>query len=192
MTKKNIAALLTSLLILATLIFSSCAREGFTEQVQAPMPEDASLIVIDKSGNALPIVFRFSREDNGVNYYREAKGEELTREEIVQSLTPQGMTVEEVGEIWGTSITDVFALFTTAQLTEPAEIGGEAIPGAASNAALIYDMWKTLTTGPSAARDNPRGLLGGTLPDKTMSRKLFDFLEQRKQQAMATGNITKY
>jgi hypothetical protein len=99
--------------------------------------------------------------------------------------------VEEVGEIWGTSITDVFALFTTAQLTEPAEIGGVAIHGAASNAALIYDTWKTLTTGPQAARDNPRGLLGGTLPDKTMSRKLFDFLEQRKQQAMATGNITK-
>jgi len=190
MTRKSITALLTSFLILASLIFSSCAREEFTEQVQPPMPEDSSLIVIDKSGNALPTVFRFSREDNGVNYYLDAKGEELTREDIVQSLTPEGMRVEEVGKIWGTSITEVFALFTTAQLTEPAEIGGVAIHGAASNAALIYDMWKTLTTGPSAARDNPRGLLGGTLPDKTMSRKLFDFLEQRKQQAMATGSIT--
>ena len=192
MTRKKIAALLTSLLILATLIFSSCAREAFTEQVPLPLPNDASLIVIDKSGNALPNVFRFSHEDNGVNYYRDAEGKELTREEIVQSLTPEGMRVEKVGEIWGTSISEVFALFTTKQLTEPAEIGGVAIHGAASNAALIYDMWKTLTTGPSAARDNPRGLLGGTLPDKTMSRKLFDFLEQRKQQASATGNFTKY
>jgi hypothetical protein len=191
MPRKNVAAsLLTSFLILASLVFSSCAREAFTEQVQQPLPEDASLIVIDKSGNALPIVFRFSREDDGVNFYLNTQGQELTRQEIVQSLTPEGMRVEEVSEIWGTSITDVFALFTLAQLTEPAEIGGVAIHGAASNAALIYYMWKTLTTGPSDARDNPRGLLGGTLPDKDMSRKLFDFLEQRKQQATATGNVT--
>jgi hypothetical protein len=174
MKSKKVAALFAAFLILASLLFSSCATEDGSEQVQPPMAAGASLIVIDRSGNALPIVFRFSREESGVKYYLD-NGKELTREEIQSSLTPEGMRVEEVGEIWGASIADVFALFTPAQLSE------RNSGGAASNAALLYDMWESLTSGPPEMRENPRGILEGLVPNKDMCDIVFDFLEQRKQ-----------
>jgi hypothetical protein len=174
MESKKVAALFAAFLIMASLLFPSCATEDGSEQVQPPMAAGASLIVMDSSGNALPIVFRFSRAENGVKYYLD-NGEELTLEEIQSSLTPEGMRVEGVGEIWGTSIVDVFALFTPAQLSE--RNGG----GAASNAALIYDMWESLTSGPLEIRENPRAMLAGLVPNKDMCNIVFDFLEQRKQ-----------
>jgi hypothetical protein len=174
MESKKVAALFAAFLILASLLFSSCATEDGSEQVQPPMAAGASLIVIDRSGNALPIVFRFSREESGVKYYLD-NGKELTREEIQSSLTPEGMRVEEVGEIWGASIADVFALFMPAQLSE------RNSGGAASNAALLYDMWECLTTGPLEIRENPRGILEGLVPNIAMRPIVLDFLEQRKQ-----------
>lgn len=174
MENKKVAALFAALLILAGLLFSSCATQEGREQVQPPLAAGASLIVIDSSGNALPIVFRFSRAENGVNYYLD-NGKELTREEIQSSLNPEGESVEEVGEIWRTSVTDVFALLTPAQLSE------RNSRRAASNAALIYDMWKCLTRGPAEIRENPRAMLAGLVTNIDMRDKVFDFLEQRKQ-----------
>ena len=178
MKSKKAAALLAIFLILAGLLFSSCATQESGEQVQPPMAAGASLIVIDSSGNALPIVFRFSRAENGVKYYLD-NGEELTREEIQSSLNPEGESVEEVGEIWGTSVADVFALFTPAQLSE------RNSRRAASNAALIYDMWKCLTSGPPEIRVNPRAILAGLVPNKDMCNIVFNFLEQRKQSSLS-------
>ncbi len=174
MRSKRLAALFAIFLILASLLFTSCASKGGAAQVQPPTTTGASLIVIDSSGNALPIVFSFSREVNGVNYYL-SDGKELTREEILSSLEPQGMTVAEVSEIWGTSIADVFALFTPTQLYEKNSRGD------APNAALIYDMWQCLTNGPPEIRENPRAILDGMVPNIAMRGKVFDYLEQRKQ-----------
>lgn len=178
MESKRVAALFAAFLILASLLFSSCATQEGSEQGQPPMAAEASLIVIDSSGNALPIVFRFSRAENGVKYYLD-NGEELTREEIQSSLTPEGESVEEVGEIWGTSVADVFALFTPAQLSE------RNSRRAASNAALLYDMWECLTRGPAEIRENPPAMLAGLLPNKDMRGKVFDFLEKQKQSSFS-------
>jgi hypothetical protein len=177
MRSKRLAALFAIFLILVSLLFTSCASKEGSAQVQPLTTTGASLIVIDSSGNALPIVFRFSPEPevNGVKYYLDDDGKELTREEILSSLEPQGMTVAEVSEIWGTSIADVFALFTSAQL------GERNSRGDATNAALIYDMWQCLTNGPPEIRDNPRAILDGLVPNIDMRGKVFDFLEQRKQ-----------
>jgi hypothetical protein len=173
MESKRVAALFAAFLILAGLLFSSCATLE-TGEVQLPLSAGASLIVIDSSGNALPIVFRFSRAENGVNYYL-CNSEELTLGEIQSSLSAEGMGVEAVGEIWGTSVADVFALFTPAQLSE------RNSRRAASNAALLYDIWKCLTTGPAEIRENPGPMLEGLVPNKTMRPIVLDFLEQRKQ-----------
>jgi len=178
MESKKVAALFAAFLILASLLFSSCATQEGSEQVQPPMTAEASLIVIDSSGNALPIVFRFSRAENGVKYYLD-NGEELTREEIQSSLNPEGESVEEVGEIWGTSVADVFALFTPAQLSE------RNSRRAASNAALLFDMWQCLTRGPAEIRENPPAMLAGLLPNKDMRGKAFDFLEKQKQSSFS-------
>jgi len=172
--KSKKAALFASFLILAGLLFTSCATEQGGAQVQPPTTAGASLIVIDSSGNALPVVFSFSRKVNGVKYYI-SDGKELTREEILNSLKAQGMTVEELSEIWGISIADVFALFTPAQLYE------KNSRGAATNAALLYDMWECLTTGPPEMRENPKGILEGLVPNEAMRPVVFDFLEQHKQ-----------
>lgn len=178
MKSKKAAALFAIFLILASLLFTSCATKQGSAQVQPPTTAGASLIVMDSSGNALPIVFSFSREVKGVKYYS-SDGKELTREEILSSLEPQGMTVEEVSEIWGTSIADVFALFTPAQLYE------RNSHGAATNAALLYDMWECLTTGPPEIRENPRAILEGLVPNIDMRGKVFDFLEQRKRSSFS-------
>jgi hypothetical protein len=178
MKSKKVAALFAAFLILASLLFSSCATEGGSEQVQPPMAAGASLIVIDSSGNALPIMFRFSRAESGVKYYLD-NGKELTRDDILSSLPPEGMRVEEVGEIWGTSIADVFALFT------PAQLSARNSGGAAGNAALLYDMWKCLTSGPPEIRENPRAILAGLVPNKDMCNIVFNFLEQRKQSSLS-------
>ena len=178
MKSKKVAALFAAFLIMASLLFTSCASKQGGAQVQSPTTTGASLIVMDSSGNALPIVFSFSREVNGVKYYLD-NGKELTREEIQSSLSAEGMRVEGVGEIWGTSIADVFALLTPAQLSE--RNGGRA----ASNAALIYDMWKCLTSGPLEIRENPRAMLEGLVPNKDMCAIVFDFLEQRKQSSFS-------
>jgi hypothetical protein len=175
MESKKVAALFSAFLILASLLFSSCATQESGEQVQPPVAAGDSLIVIDSSGNALPIVFS---AENGVKYYL-ANGEELTLEEIQSSLNAEGMRVEAVGEIWGTSVTDVFALLTPAQLSE------RNSGGAASNAALIYDMWKCLTRGPAEIRENPRAMLAGLVPNKDMCNIVFNFLEQRKQASLS-------
>jgi len=175
MESKRVAALFAAFLIMASLLFSSCATQEGSEQVPPPMAAGDSLIVIDSSGNALPIVFS---AENGVKYYLD-NGEELTLEEIQSSLNAEGMRVEAVGEIWGTSIADVFALFTPAQLSE------RNSRRAASNAALIYDMWKCLTSGPVEIRENPRAMLEGLVPNKTMRPVVFDFLEQRKQSSFS-------
>jgi hypothetical protein len=174
MESKKVAALFAAFLILASLLFSSCATQESGEQVQPPMAAGDSLIVIDSSGNALPIVFRFSRAENGVKYYLD-NGKELTREEIQSSLNSEGESVEAVGEIWGTSVTDVFALLTPAQLSE------RNSRRAATNATLLYDMWKCLTRGPAEIRENPRAMLAGLVTNIDMRDKVFDFLEQRKQ-----------
>lgn len=176
--KSKKAALFAIFLILASLLFASCATKQGSAQVQPPTTTGASLIVVDSSGNALPIVFSFSREVNGVKYYS-SDGKELTREEILRSLKAQGMTVEEVSEIWGTSIADVFALFTPAQLYE------RNSRGAAINAALIYDMWQCLTNGPPEIREDPRAILEGLVPNEEMRPVVFDFLEQRKQSSFS-------
>lgn len=178
MKSKKAAALFAIFLILASLLFTSCASKQGGAQVQSPASTGASLIVIDSSGNALPIVFSFSREVNGVQYYL-GDGKELTREEILSTLEPEGMTVAEVSEIWGISIADVFARFTPAQLYE------RNSRGAANNAALIYDMWQCLTNGPPEIRENPRGILEGLVPNKAMRPIVFDFLEQRKQSSFS-------
>jgi hypothetical protein len=171
-------ALFAIFLILASLLSTGCATKQGGAQVQPPTTAEASLIVIDSSGNALPIVFSFSREVNGVKYYLD-DGKELTKEEILSSLEPEGMTVAEVSEIWGTSIADVFALFTPAQLYE------KNSRGAASNAALLYDMWQCLTTGPPEIRENFRAILEGLVPNIAMRQIAFDFLEQRKQASLS-------
>jgi hypothetical protein len=173
MKSKKGVALFALFLILASLLFSSCATKGSVAQVQPPVTTGASLIVIDSSGNALPIVYSFSREENGVNYYL-SDGKELTKDKIMSSLEPQGMTVRYVSEIWGTSIADVFALFTSEQLYE------RNSRGAATNAALLYDLWDCLTNGPPEIRDHPRAILEGLVPNKSMHPVVFDFLEQRK------------
>jgi len=178
MKSKKAVALFAIFLILASLLFSSCAAQESGAQVQPPAAAGAALIVIDSSGNALPIVYPFSREKNGVNYYL-INGKELTREDIQSSLEPQGMTVREVSEIWGTSIADVFALFTSEQLHE------RNSRGAATNAALLYDMWYCLTNGPPEIRDNPRAILEGLVPNIDMRPVVFDFLEQRKQSSLS-------
>ncbi len=178
MESKKVAALFAIFLILAGLLFSSCATKEGGAQVQTPVTAGASLIVIDSSGNALPIVYPFSREKNGVNYYL-INGKELTREDTQSSLEPQGMTVRQVSEIWGTSVADVFALFTSEQLHE------RNSRGAATNAALLYDMWYCLTNGPPEIRDNPRAILEGLVPNIAMRQKVFDFLEQRKQASLS-------
>jgi hypothetical protein len=175
MERKKIAALFAILLILSSLLYSSCAVTGSAAQVQSPATAEASLIVIDSSGNALPIVYFFSREDNGVTYYFDASGKELTREEILSSLESQGMTVRYVSDIWGTSIAEVFSLFTSEQLYE------RNSRGAAINAALLYDLWDCLTDGPPEIRENPRAILEGLVPNITMRPIVFDFLEQRKE-----------
>ena len=175
--KSKKAAFFAIFLILASLLCVSCAAKRGGAQVQPPTTAGASLIVIDSSGNALPIVFSFSREANGVKYYL-IDGGELTREEILRSLEPEGETVAEVKEIWGSSIADVFALFTPAQLNE------RNSRGAATNAALLYDMWKCLTTGPPEIRENPRAILEGLVPNEAMRPVVFDFLEQRKQASL--------
>jgi hypothetical protein len=174
MKSKKGVALFALFLILASLLFSSCATKESVAQVQSPVTTGASLIVIDSSGNALPMVYPFSREENGVNYYLDASGRELTREDILSSLEPRGMTVRYVSDIWGTSIADVFALFTSEQLYE------KNSRGAAINAALLYDLWDCLTNGPPEIRDNPRAILEGLVPNKSMRPVVFDFLEQRK------------
>jgi len=178
MRSKKAATLFAIFLILASLLFTSCASKQGGAQVQPPVTTGASLIVMDSSGNALPIVFSFSREVNGVKYYL-GDGKELTREEILSSLEREDMTVAEVSEIWGTSIADVFALFTPAQLYE------RNSRGAAINAALIYDMWQCLTNGPPEIRDNPRAILEGLVPNIDMRGKVFDFLEQRKRSSFS-------
>ena len=89
MKSKKTAALFAIFLILASLLFTSCATKQGSAQVQPPTTTGASLIVIDSSGNALPIVFSFSREVNGVKYYL-SDGKELTREEILSSLERPG------------------------------------------------------------------------------------------------------
>lgn len=178
MKSKKTVALFAVFLILASLLFSSRAAQKSGAQVQPPAAAGASLIVIDSSGNALPIVYPFSREENGVNYYL-IDGKELTREDISSSLESQGMTVREVSEIWGTSIADVFAFFTSEQLHE------RNSRGAATNAALLYDMWQCLTNGPPEIRDNPRAILEGLVPNINMRPVVFDFLEQRKQSSLS-------
>jgi len=167
-------ALFAILLILASLLSTGCTIKQGGAQVQYPTPKECSLIEIDSSGNALPIVFSFSRELNGMKYYL-SDGKELTKQEILSNLEPQGMTVDEVSEIWGTSIADVFALFTPAQLYE------RNSRGAASNAALLYDMWRCLTNGPPEIREDPRAILEGLVPNEAMRPVVFDFLEQRKK-----------
>jgi hypothetical protein len=174
MKSKKLAALFAILLILASLLFSSCAATESAAQVQPPATAEASLIVIDSAGNALPIVYSFSREVNGVTYYTDASGKELTREDILSSLEPQGMTVRYVSDIWGTSIAEVFSLFTSEQLYE------RNSRGAAINAALLYDLWDCLTNGPPEIRENPRAILEGLVPNKTMRPIVFNFLAQRK------------
>jgi len=178
MKSKKVEALFAIFLIMASLLFSSCDTQEGGEQVQPSLTVGASLIVMDSSGNALPIVFRFSRAENGMKYYLD-NGEELTREEIQNSLSGEGMRMEGVGEIWGTSIADVFALFTPAQLSE------RNSRRAASNAALLYDMWECLTSGPAEIRENPAAMLAGLVPNKTMRPIVFDFLEQRKQSSLS-------
>ncbi len=178
MKSKKVTALFAAFLIMASLLFSSCASKQGGAQVQPPTTIGASLIVMDSSGNALPIVFSFSRAENGMKYYLD-NGKELTREEIQSSLNLEGESVEGVGEIWGTSIADVFALFTPAQLSE------RNSRRAASNAALLYDMWECLTSGPAEIRENPGAMLAGLVPDKTMRPIVFDFLEQRKQASIS-------
>ena len=177
MKSKKVAALFAFFLILASLLFASCAAKQVGAQVQSPMMTRASLIVIDSSGNALPIVFRLSREENGVKYYSD-NGKELTREEILGILNP-GMRVEEVSEIWRTSIADVFALFTLEQLSE------RSLCGAAANAATIYDMWECLTNGPPKIREYPRAILAGLVPNIDMRDKVFDFLEKQKRSSFS-------
>jgi predicted small secreted protein len=178
MESKKAAALIAILLILASLLFTSCATKQGGAQVQPPTTTGASLIVIDNSGNALPIVFSFSREVNGVKYYLD-NGKELTKEEILSSLEPRGMTVAEVSEIWGISIADVFALFTTEQLS------GRSLPAAATYAAAIYDMWECLTNGPPEVREYPRAVLAGLVPNIDMRDKVFDFLEKQKKSSVS-------
>jgi hypothetical protein len=174
MESKKLTALFALLLILASLLFSSCATKGSVAQIQPPIPAGASLIVIDSSGNALPIVFSFSREENGVNYYL-SDGKELTKEEILSTLEPQGMTVKYVSEIWDTSITDLFALFT------PEQLYARNSRGTATNAALLYDLWDTLTNGPPEVREHPREILDGLVPDKSMRSIAYAYIEQRKE-----------
>ncbi len=178
MNSKKAAALFVAFLILASLLLSGCAARESSEQLQPSLAARASLIVIDSSGNALPIVFRFARVENGVKYYLD-NGKELTREEIQSNLLLEGESVEEVGEIWRTSITDVFALFTPAQLSE------KNSRRAASNAALLYDMWKCLTLGPAQIRENPRAMMAGLVPNIDMFDIVFSFLEQRKQASLS-------
>jgi len=174
MGNKKTAVLFSVLLILASPLLSSCSTKAGGAQVQFPTDTEASLIVIDSSGNALPIVFSFSREVDGVKYYL-SDGKELTKQEILSSPELQGMTVAEVSEIWGTSLADLFALFTAEQLYE------RNSRGAASNAALLYDMWECLTTGPPEIREDPRAILEGLVPNEAMRPVVFGFLEQRKQ-----------
>lgn len=178
MKSKKTAVLFAIFLILVSLLVTSCATKQGSAQVQPPTTTGASLIVIDSSGNALPIVFSFSREVNGVRYYVD-NGKELTKEEILSSLEPQGMTVVEVSEIWGISIADVFALFTPAQLSE------RNSRGAASNAALLYDMWQCLTNGPPEIREYPRAILAGLVPNIDMRAKVFNFLEKQKKSSVS-------
>jgi predicted small secreted protein len=173
MKSKKIIALFGLFLILASLLLSSCATKEGVAQAQTPATAEASLIVIDSAGNALPIVYSFSREVNGMNYYL-SDGKELTKQEILSTLEPQGMTVRYVSEIWNTSITDVFALFTTEQLY------ARNSRGAATNAALLYDLWDCLTNGPPEIREHPREILDGLVPNINMRLIVFDFLEQRK------------
>jgi len=165
------------LLILASLLSTGYTAKQSGAQVQPQTAAQTSLIVIDSSGNALPIVFSFSREVNGVKYYL-SDGRELTKEEILSSLEAQGMTVAEVSEIWDTSIADLFDLFTPAQLYE------RSSRGAAKNAALLYDMWQCLTNGPSEIREDPRAILEGLVPNEAMRPVVFDFLEQRKHASL--------
>ena len=167
-------ALFAICLILVSLISTGCTIKQGGAQVQLPTTTESSLIVIDSYGNALPIVFSFLREVKGVKYYL-SDGKELTKEEILSSLEPQGMTLAEVSEIWDTSIADVFALFAPAQLYE------RNSRGAASNAALLYDMWQCLTNGPPEIREDPRAILEGLVPNEVMRPVVFDFLEQRKK-----------
>ena len=171
--KSKKVALFAILLILASLLSTGCTAKQGSAQVQYSTTTLTSLVVIDSSGNALPIVFRFTREVNGVKYYM-YEGRELTKEEILSSLKGQNMTVAEVNEIWGTSLADVFARFTTTQLYK------RECHGAATNAALLYDMWQCLTTGPAEIRENPRAILEGLVPNEVMRPVVFDFLEQCK------------
>jgi len=165
------------LLILASLLSSGCTAKQSGAQVQSLATTGDSLIVIDASGNALPIVFRFSRQVSSVKYYQ-SDGKEQTKQEISSSLEAQGMTAEEVNGIWGTSIADLFNLFTHTQLYE------RSSRGAASNAALLYDMWQCLTNGPSEIREDPGAILEGLVPNETMRPVVFDFLEQRKHASL--------
>jgi len=181
MRSKRLPALFAILLILASLLSASCATKQGGAQVRLPTTTGASLIVIDSSGNALPIVFSFSREVNGVKYYL-SDGKELTKAEILSSLEPQGMTVAEVSEIWGISIADVFALFIPAQLYE------RNSRGAASNAALLYDMWECLTNGPPKIREYPRAILAGLVPNIDMRDKVFNFLEKQKRSSSVNNS----
>jgi hypothetical protein len=174
MESKKVIALFVLLLILASLLSSGCATKGSVAQVQPPVPAGASLIVIDSSGNALPIVFSFSREENGVNYYL-SDDKELTKEEILSTLEPQGMTVKYVSEIWDTSITDLFALFT------PEQLYARNSRGTATNAAMLYDLWDCLTNGPPEIREHPREILDGLVPNKSMRSIAYAYIEQRKE-----------
>ncbi len=174
MGSKKLAALFGLFLILASLLFSSCATTGSVAQVHPPPPAGASLIVIDSSGNALPIVFPFSREENGVNYYL-SDGKEVTKQEILSTLEPQGMTVRYVSDIWDTSITDLFALFT------PEQLYARNSRGTATNAALLYDLWDSLTNGPPQMREHPREMLDGLIPNKSMRSIAYAYIEQRKE-----------
>jgi hypothetical protein len=181
MKSKKAAALFAFFLILASLLFTSCASKQGGAQAQPPTTTGASLIVIDNSGNALPVVFSFSREVNGVKYYLD-NGKELTKEEILSSLEPQGMTVAEVSEIWNTSIADVFALFTREQLSR------RSLSTAATYPATIYDMWDCLTNGPPTIRENPRAILAGLVPNIDMRDKVFDFLEKQKRSSSVSNS----
>jgi hypothetical protein len=178
MGSKKTTVLFAICLILASCLSTGCSTKAGGAQVQSLAVTGDSLIVIDSSGNALPIVFGFSREVNGLKYYL-IDGKEQTKEEISSSLAPEVLTVAEVSGIWGTSISDVFALFTPAQLYE------RNSRGAATNAVLLYDMWECLTTGPPEIRENPRAILEGLVPNIAMRQIVFDFLEQRKQSSFS-------
>jgi len=83
---------------------------------------------------------------------------------------------------WGTSIAGGVALFTLEQLSE------RSLPGAATYAATIYDMWECLTNGPPEIREYPRAILAGLVPNIDMRDKVFDFLEKQKKSSLVNNS----